>query len=89
MKETRRPIAAYDNTVGARRAFIRSVDGTQDGDPRRAADAVLMVGELEDPPLHLLLGRDVYAAYREKLDALQKSLEEWKAVSLDMDYRDD
>ncbi|MCE2391863.1 MAG: SDR family NAD(P)-dependent oxidoreductase [Proteobacteria bacterium] len=89
MKETRQPLAAYDDTVDARRAFIRSVDGTQAGDPRRAAEAVLMVSELEDPPLHLLLGRDVYEAYREKLDALQKSLEEWKAVSLDMDFRDE
>ena len=45
--------------------------------------------ELEDPPLHLLLGRDVYAAYREKLSGLMDSVERWKSVTLDVDFPSD
>jgi NAD(P)-dependent dehydrogenase (short-subunit alcohol dehydrogenase family) len=86
MKEARRPIQAYAETVGARKAMIKAAGSKFPGDPRRVADAVLMVSELEDPPLHLLLGHDVYQAYREKLRGLMESVEEWKAVTLDVGF---
>ena len=86
MKETRRPIDAYADTVGARKALIRAAGSKFPGDPRRVADAVLMVSELDDPPLHLLLGHDVYKAYREKLSALLESVEEWKSTTLDVNF---
>jgi NAD(P)-dependent dehydrogenase (short-subunit alcohol dehydrogenase family) len=86
MKETRRSIDAYADTVGARKALIKAAGGKFPGDPRRVADAVLMVSELEDPPLHLLLGHDVYNAYREKLTGLLESIEEWKSTTLDINF---
>ncbi|MBW2271455.1 MAG: SDR family NAD(P)-dependent oxidoreductase [Deltaproteobacteria bacterium] len=86
MKETRRPIEAYAETVGARKAFIKTVGDKLPGDPRRVADAVLMVSELEEPPLHLLLGHDVYKAYREKLSGLMEAIAEWEAVTLDVNF---
>jgi NAD(P)-dependent dehydrogenase (short-subunit alcohol dehydrogenase family) len=87
MKETSRPIEAYAETVGARKALIKAAGPAFPGDPRRVAAAVVMVSELEDPPLHLLLGRDVYNAYREKLTGLLQSLSEWESVTLDVDFR--
>ena len=86
MKEARRPIQAYAETVGARKALIKATGNRFPGDPRRVADAVLMVSELEDPPLHLLLGHDVYQAYREKLRGLMESIEAWKPVTLDVGF---
>jgi NAD(P)-dependent dehydrogenase (short-subunit alcohol dehydrogenase family) len=86
MKEARNPIEAYAETVGARKALIKAVGDKFPGDPRRVADAVLMVSELEDPPLHLLLGHDVYKAYREKLSGLLESVAEWKSVTLDVNF---
>ena len=86
MKETRRPIEAYAETVGARKALIKAVGDKLPGDPRRIADAVLRVSEMADPPLHLLLGRDVYQAFREKLASLQESVEAWKDVTLDVNF---
>jgi NAD(P)-dependent dehydrogenase (short-subunit alcohol dehydrogenase family) len=86
MKETGRPIEAYAKTVGARKALIKAAGDKLPGDPRRVADAVLMVSDLDAPPLHLLLGRDVYKAYREKLRGLLESSEEWKSVTLDVNF---
>ncbi len=54
------------------------------GDPRKIADAVLMLAELDDPPLHLLLGRDVLAAFRQKLADLAASIDEWETVTVDV-----
>ena len=44
------------------------------------------MSELDDPPLHLLLGRDVFTAYREKLSGLMESIAKWKSVTLDVDF---
>ena len=89
MRETSTPIAAYDETVGARRQMIKAVADSLPGDPRRVADAVLMVTELEDPPLHLLLGHDVLQAFRQKLQDLSKSIEKWESVTRDVNFPSD
>jgi hypothetical protein len=72
--------------VGVRKTLIKAAAGKLPGDPRRIADAVMMLSALEDPPLHLLLGHDVYRAYREKLRGLMDSVEEWKSVTLDVNF---
>jgi NAD(P)-dependent dehydrogenase (short-subunit alcohol dehydrogenase family) len=86
MKETRRPNEAYAETVGARKALIKLAGDKFPGDPRRVADAVLMLSELDDPPLQLLLGHDVFKAYREKLSGLMESIAKWKSVTLDVNF---
>jgi NAD(P)-dependent dehydrogenase (short-subunit alcohol dehydrogenase family) len=86
MREAKTPIDAYAETVGARKKLIKLAGDKFPGDPRRIADAVLMVTERENPPLHLLLGHDVYKAYREKLRGLLESVEEWKDVTLDVNF---
>jgi NAD(P)-dependent dehydrogenase (short-subunit alcohol dehydrogenase family) len=86
MKEASAPIEAYAETVGARKQLIKLAGSKFPGDPRRVADAVVMVSELEEPPLHLLLGHDVFKAYREKLSGLAESVEKWKSVTLDVNF---
>jgi NAD(P)-dependent dehydrogenase (short-subunit alcohol dehydrogenase family) len=87
MKETKTPIADYTATVvGQRKQLVRSVGDRLPGDPRRIADAVLLVTELDDPPLRLLLGRDVLAAFRQKLAEWSASIDRWEAVTRDVDF---
>ncbi|MBK7251860.1 MAG: SDR family NAD(P)-dependent oxidoreductase [Gammaproteobacteria bacterium] len=87
LKQSPASLAAYALTVGARRTMIRGAHGTQAGDPRRVAEAIVMLSALEDPPMRLLLGRDVFEMFSAKLDEMKASLEQWRAVSLDVDYR--
>lgn len=47
-----------------------------------------MVTELDDPPLRLLLGRDVLKAMRDKIAATSASIEEWKSVTKDVNFPD-
>ncbi len=85
MKETGSPIADYAD-VAARKDLIKQFADHLPGDPRKVAEAVLMVTELDDPPLRLLLGRDVLKAMRDKIAALSASIEEWKAVTKDVNF---
>ena len=85
MKESGTPIAAYTD-VAARKDLIKQFADHLPGDPKKVAEAVLMVTELDDPPLRLLLGRDVLKAMRDKITAMSSSIEEWKAVTKDVNF---
>jgi len=85
MKESATPIAAYTD-VAARKDLIKQFADHLPGDPKKVAEAVLMVTELDEPPLRLLLGRDVLKAMRDKITAMSSSIEEWKAVTKDVNF---
>jgi len=86
MWESSTPIGDYDENVGARKTMIKEFANHLPGDPRKVAEAVLMVTELDDPPLRLLLGRDVLKAVRDKLAAFSASIEEWESVTKDVNF---
>lgn len=88
LKTPRRPIADYAATAGARVAMIQGYSGTQPGDPRRAAEAIVMAVEAEKPPLHLVLGKVGYDAVRGKLNDFGAEMDAWREVSLGADFPD-
>ena len=45
----------YDATVGQAARFQRDYNGKQPGDPARAAQVILKVVRMDDPPIRLLL----------------------------------
>ncbi len=87
MKESATPIADYAD-VAARKDLIKQFADHLPGDPRKVAEAVLMVTELDDPPLRLLLGRDVLKAARDKMAAWASSIDEWEAVTRNVNFQD-
>ncbi len=86
MHESARPIDAYADDVGVRKDLIKQFADHLPGDPRKVAEAVLMLTGLEDPPLRLLLGHDVLKAVREKLAAFNASIDEWEATTRDVNF---
>jgi len=74
-------IGAYTETAGRNRAFMDSADGTQPGDPRKAADAILLALEEPDAPLRIALGDDAVDAIRAKHERLRADLDAWEHVS--------
>lgn len=85
MKESGTPIADYAD-VKARKDLIKQFAEHLPGDPRKVAEAVLLVTALDEPPLRLLLGRDVLKAMRDKIAALSASIDEWEAVTKDVNF---
>ncbi|GII85063.1 short-chain dehydrogenase/reductase [Sphaerisporangium siamense] len=69
------PLDDYAATAGATAATLSASDGTQPGDPDKAAAAVLAALDLPEPPLRLALGDDAIAAIRAKLAAVAEDLD--------------
>jgi NAD(P)-dependent dehydrogenase (short-subunit alcohol dehydrogenase family) len=86
MQESSTPIGDYDDNVGARKTLIKQFADHLPGDPRKVAEAVLMVAGLDEPPLRLLLGRDVLAAVREKIADLTASIDHWESVTKNVNF---
>ena len=86
LKQPSKPMDAYANTSGARRAEIKSYSGRQPGDPERAADAIMKVAASSSPPLNLILGAQGLERVRAKLAKFTSSLDEWQAVTLSADF---
>ena len=86
MWESNSAIVDYDESVGTRKMMIKQFAEHLPGDPRKVAEAVLMLTKLEEPPLRLLLGRDVLKAVRDKLAALSASIDQWEAVTKDVNF---
>ena len=74
-------LEAYADTVGATRAMVDGMDGTQPGDPRKAAAAILEAVDSEDAALHLALGDDAVDAIREQHERLDADLAAWEELS--------
>jgi NAD(P)-dependent dehydrogenase (short-subunit alcohol dehydrogenase family) len=79
------PIDAYAETVGAARAALSDMDGTQPGDPERAARAIIAAVDAEPSPLRLPLGAMALENIREKLEGQLEELEAWRDLSSSTD----
>lgn len=86
MHESSAPIDAYADDVAVRKDLIKQFADHLPGDPRKVADAVLMLTTLDEPPLRLLLGHDVLKAVREKIAALTASIDAWEDVTKDVNF---
>ena len=86
LKQTPNRIAAYADTAGARLKGTADVSGKQPGDPARAAEAMIGMTEVENPPRHLVLGAFGIDAVMAKLKASLAEIEQWRDTGLATDF---
>jgi NAD(P)-dependent dehydrogenase (short-subunit alcohol dehydrogenase family) len=74
------PIAAYADIRVSHAKYLQ-MNGTQAGDPEKAAAAIIQITTEPTPPLHLLLGQDAYQRANQKLDVLGQNFQAWQALT--------
>jgi NAD(P)-dependent dehydrogenase (short-subunit alcohol dehydrogenase family) len=77
---------AYKDTVGAVRANMDHINGAQPGDPSKLGAVIVRLANSDNPPLHLPIGRDSVANFRDKTARMSKEVEEWELVSTSTDH---
>ncbi len=78
--------AEYDAVVGAAARMQAQYHGRQPGDPARAAQAILQLAAMDEPPLRLPLGSDALAAIRAASARRAAELERWADLSASTDF---
>ena len=86
MVRSDRHIADYDAVFDPLRERRKNFSGNQPGDPMKAGEAILKLVASDDPPMHLLLGRDAMSMVREKLGLLKNEFDAWEQVTLSTDF---
>ena len=74
-------IDAYKDVIGGTRDFARNMDGTQPGDPMKAAAAIETALESPNTPLRLQLGADAVDAVRNHAETLLSDLGAWETLA--------
>lgn len=74
-------IEDYNPTAGVFCERMKQVDGKQEGDPVKAAQAIIKITELTNPPLRLPLGKVAIGTITSKLDSVKKDLEDWRVLA--------
>jgi len=82
-------IADYQETVGPIRSGADALHGQQPGDPKKFAQVILQLANTEHPPVHLPVGKDTIAMYRNNAAKMAQEIEAWLpvAISTDHDHR--
>ena len=86
LKQTPNRIADYASTAGMHMKGTVDNNGTQAGDPVRAAKAMIDVTENDNPPRHLVFGAWGIDAVANKLKATLAEVEAWRDVGIATDF---
>jgi NAD(P)-dependent dehydrogenase (short-subunit alcohol dehydrogenase family) len=76
----------YDSTVGRMARFQRDFNGTQPGDPVKAAAVIIHIASLDEPPLRLLLGSDAVYSAEQSDSARIAADKKWRELSVSTDF---
>ncbi len=86
LRRTASSIADYDDTVTARMNATTGYSGKQPGDPARAADAMIQIAGMPNPPRHLVLGKFGVDTVTSRLRARLDEIEAWHDTGVATDY---
>jgi NAD(P)-dependent dehydrogenase (short-subunit alcohol dehydrogenase family) len=75
-------IEDYEDTAGKTRQRPSTFNHQQQGDPAKAAAAIITVASAEKPPLRLQLGADCVARVEAKLAQVADELSQWRELAL-------
>jgi NAD(P)-dependent dehydrogenase (short-subunit alcohol dehydrogenase family) len=81
-----KPMAAYAPVMDTIRGFMEGHSGQQAGDPRKAAQVILQLVEMKEPPLRLPLGNDAMALLRHGYKINAEELERWADLTKSTDF---
>jgi NAD(P)-dependent dehydrogenase (short-subunit alcohol dehydrogenase family) len=86
LKQTPNRIADYAETAGKRLQATAQASGGQQGDPARAAQAMIKIVEASDPPRNLVLGAAALDGASKRLHALLADMDKWRDTTLGADF---
>jgi NAD(P)-dependent dehydrogenase (short-subunit alcohol dehydrogenase family) len=86
LRQTPNRISEYAETAGIRLKGTTEGSGKQAGDPARAAQTMIRITEVENPPRHLVLGAFGVEAVTSRLRVKLAEVESWKDIGLAADF---
>jgi hypothetical protein len=80
-------IPEYIAVAEEKRKHKEDVPGKQIGDPKKIAEVLIKMTQVNEPPLRLLLGSDALQFAGYKIQMLQEGIEANKEITLSTDFQ--
>jgi NAD(P)-dependent dehydrogenase (short-subunit alcohol dehydrogenase family) len=77
-------IAVYGTTEAEK--MWSQYSGQQQGDPEKLVEILVKITQMDQPPLHLLLGQDTYELVTNKRKHEDAEFEQWKSLTLSTNF---
>ena len=78
----------YEASIGPILKLLRSIEGRQEGDPRKIADVIVQLANSEDMPLRLILGVDAEKRVQQAEAARASEAAQWRHLTLSTVFED-
>jgi NAD(P)-dependent dehydrogenase (short-subunit alcohol dehydrogenase family) len=78
----------YEATVGPILKLLQTIEGRQEGDPRKIADLIVQLANSEEVPVRLILGVDAETRVQRAEAARASEAEKWRHLTLSTVYED-
>jgi NAD(P)-dependent dehydrogenase (short-subunit alcohol dehydrogenase family) len=88
MIRAERSIPDYHELFEPIRAARLKASGNQLGNPQKAAEALLHILDVPEPPAHLVLGSDALRLIRQAREAVDDDIRTWQDLSRTTDFPD-
>lgn len=75
LRTPKKEIAEYTAVRAVQNLHVNEYDGQQAGDPDKAAEVMIKVAAMQEPPIHLFLGADAYQLADVKMDLVKKDMD--------------
>jgi NADP-dependent 3-hydroxy acid dehydrogenase YdfG len=86
LERAKRVITDYEETAGVTRQWADNTNHAQDGDPVKAAAAIVKIATVTDPPERLQLGASCVADVEAKIAKVTKELKVWRELAESTDF---
>ena len=78
----------YEASVGPMLELLQSIEGRQEGDPRKIADVIVKLANSDEVPVRLILGVDAGKRVRQAEAARASEAEKWRHLTVSTVYED-
>jgi len=82
VKTPENPIQVYETARSSEQAHLNEINGNQPNDPEKGAEALIAISELQNPPVHFLLGTGTSEFLDAKIKAITDDAKQWENLTM-------
>ncbi|WP_265131256.1 SDR family NAD(P)-dependent oxidoreductase [Chryseobacterium oranimense] len=82
VKTPANPIQVYETARNSEQAHLNEINGNQPNDPEKGAEALIALSEVENPPVHFLLGSGTSEFLDAKIKTITGDAKQWEALTV-------
>jgi len=82
VKTPENPIQVYETARSSEQAHLNEINGNQPNNPEKGAEALIAISEVQNPPVHFLLGTGTSEFLDAKIKTITDDAKQWENLTM-------